>query len=72
MNSREEFEESVFVFDLFLNFKFVFSHLATFGHHPLGQRPSLGLRLGPVLTKPMLLLENGAHLQPSSSWAFPF
>jgi hypothetical protein len=38
----------VFVFDLLLNFKFVFSHLDTFGHHPLGQRPSLGLRLGPV------------------------
>ena len=38
----------VFVFDLLLNFKFVFSHLDTFGHHPVGQRPSLGLRLGPV------------------------
>ena len=38
----------VFVFDLLLNLKFVFSHLDTFGHHPLGQRPSLGLRLGPV------------------------
>ena len=38
----------VFVFDLLLNFKFVFSHLDTFGHHPLGQRPPLGLRLGPV------------------------
>ena len=35
----------VFVFDLLLNFKFVFSHLNTFRHHPLGQRPSLGLRL---------------------------
>ena len=35
----------VFVFDLLLNFKFVFSYLDTFGHHPLGQRPSLGLRL---------------------------
>ena len=38
----------VFVFDLLLNFKFVFSLLDTFGHRPLGQRPSLGLRLGPV------------------------
>ena len=38
----------VFVFDLLANFKFVFSHLDTFGHHPLGQRPSLGLRLGHV------------------------
>ena len=141
----------VFVFDLLMNFKFAFSHLNTFGHHPLGQCPSLRLRLGPLrgrlpvslsrpplgpppgpplksdpfcvdgltqdgnfwsrsspalfwprpdpswywsgmcplgtetlensmdlncfvvlLTKPMLLLENGAHLQPSSSWVFPF
>ena len=38
----------VFVFDLLMNFKFAFSHLNTFGHHPLGQCPSLGLRLGPV------------------------
>ena len=26
----------VFVFDLLMNFKFVFSHLDTFGDHPLG------------------------------------
>ena len=38
----------VFVFDKLMNFKFVFSHLDTFDDHPLGQRPSLGLRLGPV------------------------
>ena len=38
----------VFVFDLLLNFQFVFSLLDTFGHRPVGQRPSLGLRLGPV------------------------
>ena len=38
----------VFVFDLLLNFKFVISHLDTFGRNLLGQRPSLGLRLGPV------------------------
>ena len=38
----------VFVFDLLLNSKFVFSLLDTLGHRPLGQRPSLGLRLGPV------------------------
>ena len=38
----------VFVFDLLLNSKFVFSLLNTFGHCPLGQCPSLGLRLGPV------------------------
>ena len=38
----------VFVFDVLLYFKFVFAHLDTFGDHPLGQRPSLGLCLGPV------------------------
>ena len=38
----------VFVFDLLLNFQFVFSLLDIFGHRPVGQRPSLGLRLGPV------------------------
>ena len=38
----------VFVFDLLLNFQFVFSLLDTFGHRLVGQRPSLGLRLGPV------------------------
>ena len=38
----------VFVFDLLLNSKFVFLLLDTFGHQSLGQRPSLGLRLGPV------------------------
>ena len=38
----------VFVFDLLMNFKFAFSHLNTFGHHPLGQCPSLRLRLGPL------------------------
>ena len=38
----------VFVFYLLLNFQFVFSLLDTFGHRPVGQRPSLGLRLGLV------------------------
>ena len=38
----------VFVFDLLMNFKFAFSLLNTFGHHPLGQCRSLGFRLGPV------------------------
>ena len=38
----------VFVFYLLMNFKVVFSHLDIFGDHPLGQRPSLGFRLGPV------------------------
>ena len=38
----------VFVFDLLLNSKFVFSLLDTLGHRLLGQCPSLGLRLGPV------------------------
>ena len=38
----------LFVLDLLMNFKFVFSHLEIFGRHHLGQRPSLGLRLGPV------------------------
>ena len=39
---------SRFSFDLLMNFKFAFSHLNTFGHHPLGQCPSLRLRLGPL------------------------
>ena len=52
----------VFVFDLLMNFKFVFSHLDTFGDHPLGQRPSLGLRLGPVCGR----LPGSLSLGPSS------
>ena len=51
----------VFVFDLLLNSKFVFSLLDTFDHCPLGQCPSLGLRLGPVCGR-----LPGVSLGPSS------
>ena len=60
----------VFVFDLLLNFQFVFSLLDTFGHRPVGQRPSLGLRLGPVcgrlpwsLSRTLFRPPPGPHLQ---------
>ena len=51
-----------FVFDLLLNLKFMFSHPDTFGPHSFGQRPSLGLRLGPVCGR----LPGSLSLGPSS------
>ena len=39
----------VFVFDLLLNFKFVFSHLDIFGHHPVGQRQPAVISLPPMV-----------------------
>ena len=54
----------VFVFDLLLNFKFVFSYLDTFGHHPLGQRPSLELRLGSLWTPSRVSLSDPPQTPP--------
>ena len=67
----------VFVFDLLKNFKFAFSLLNTFGHHPLGQCRSLGFRFGPVcgrlpgsLSRTLFRSSPGPPLQkwPISYW----